>query len=618
MEINKIPIGSIILMNISKIIVVFIMLIVANYSYAENRSHVDPLEVMSTHKHEKSNKTRVKKIQKPSRHFSPLEAMKGKMVPKENVSAPNIQSRKPKKNKLKKSSVLKKRQKKIKRRPDLRKKSKVSHSADIEYTIENVEDISPNAETAGGEKRIDDFSKNALIDLGFRNKKQNSNISRQKKNDSKEGKKTKIDLVKNTINDMNFSDIGSESPSGPHNPIGGIKTTKKHMPAYHTTKNKILYLTFDDGPCGGTSNLLQLLKKEGISVTMFYIGRNVARSHKLFNKAVSMPNVLVANHTYTHANGHYRRFYSGSIKTVVDDIDKAQHLIGGVKYLRLAGRNVWRLPNVRRDDWGISVAHRSKEIDKYDALANRGYYIYGWDAEWSFSHRTQRPLFGGEEMARRVNLVYNSGKSVKKRKMILLAHDYLWKRAKDLAKLRTFIHIMRADGWKFDTIDTYSNSTPEVLTVKNNAKKSSMKLKPAQKIAKKASMMPPTGKNMMVVTKTKKSNSTQSKNSISRLCNAIRNQNFITIRKLLANGVKINKKNSNGEIPLNIAIKTNNAVLVKMLVEGGARIFNIDAYGMSPMGIARQHQNTIIIKYLINQINKQKKQKLRHTLFAMK
>ncbi len=419
-----------------------------------------------------------------------------------------------------------------------------------------------------------------------------------------------------SANHLDFSTIGSESPVA-HTPDLPPETSPKHPRSASTRLpgEKTLFFTSDDGPLAGTANLLNVLKEEGIKATMFYIGRNIVKSPDLFHRALAMPNLLVANHTYTHANNHYQRFYRRSAQRVVDDIDRAQKIIGGAKYLRLCGRNVWRLPHIYRNDWAIRPAEKSREVAKYDALANRGYFIYGWDIEWLFNHTTQRPLFSGTEMARRVRLLYRSGRTAQKGKIILLVHDFMWQSAANVRQLRTFIHIMKAEGWTFDTIDAYCSTTPAVYEQTHKPATAVTPSLPPEKEAESNQTTPAlssrsikkhfahaAGSARKNVSPNKTARSLSPADLAMQLSNAIRKQQFLRIRKLLARGARINGRDPTGEIPLNLAIKTNNAVLVRMLVEQGADIFRTDAYGMSPMGIARELRNTIIIHYLIRQI----------------
>jgi peptidoglycan-N-acetylglucosamine deacetylase len=60
-------------------------------------------------------------------------------------------------------------------------------------------------------------------------------------------------------------------------------------------------LTFDDGPTGSTSQLLNTLRSNGVRATMFNVGQNVAGNPSMTQQQVSA-GMWVANHSYTHAH----------------------------------------------------------------------------------------------------------------------------------------------------------------------------------------------------------------------------------------------------------------------------------------------------------------------------
>jgi peptidoglycan/xylan/chitin deacetylase (PgdA/CDA1 family) len=248
--------------------------------------------------------------------------------------------------------------------------------------------------------------------------------------------------------------------SAPH--VRKKNATGKKSYKVDRSRRKILYLTFDDGPLTGTENVLRVLREEGVDATMFFVGKHIRKRRALYNRAVSMSNLLIANHTYSHANGKYTSFYS-SMTRVLNDINRAQTLIGGAKYLRLAGRNVWRIPHVSRNDYALSKSRRKIEIPKYEALVSRGYQIYGWDIEWQFNHTTGRPAYGAELMVSRIESKYNRRRMAISGKMILLAHDTMFRGASGISKLRELIRLLKYNGWEFATIDDYSSSTPAVF-----------------------------------------------------------------------------------------------------------------------------------------------------------
>jgi peptidoglycan/xylan/chitin deacetylase (PgdA/CDA1 family) len=69
------------------------------------------------------------------------------------------------------------------------------------------------------------------------------------------------------------------------------------------TKEKIIYLTFDDGPHPvATSFVLEQLKAYNASATFFCIGKNVVEYPEVYQQVIN-DHHAVGNHTYHHLNG---------------------------------------------------------------------------------------------------------------------------------------------------------------------------------------------------------------------------------------------------------------------------------------------------------------------------
>lgn len=69
------------------------------------------------------------------------------------------------------------------------------------------------------------------------------------------------------------------------------------------TKEKVIYLTFDDGPHPvATPFVLDELKKYNAKATFFCIGKNVAAYPDIY-KRILMEGHRVGNHTHNHLNG---------------------------------------------------------------------------------------------------------------------------------------------------------------------------------------------------------------------------------------------------------------------------------------------------------------------------
>jgi len=387
------------------------------------------------------------------------------------------------------------------------------------------------------------------------------------------------------------------------------KSTKINKPKIHhrtpvvhnrTSGTKTMYLTFDDGPLKGTRNVLRATREEGIEATMFFVGEHIRNNTALFNKALSMPNLQISNHTYSHANNKYEEFYNNK-ELVLKDIDKAQKLIGGPKYLRLCGRNVWRLPSVKRDDFAIRDAQRQREVTDYNEVEAKGYQIYGWDIEWEFDHATKLPLLSADEMADKIEHRYNRGYTAKKGKMILLAHDYMFKGEEGRYRLKEFISILKSRGWKFATIGNYTKQTPDVFV------KLKKRAQPKKIVKTKESKIVQFPKDQITVTSVNKSGKIPvQKKKITlttQLNDAIIEFKPSQVRRLIRRGADVNAIDQSGHISLNTAVRANNMTIVKILVRQGALVNNRDAKGASPILMAKRYNRLAIGSYLINQLN---------------
>lgn len=91
-----------------------------------------------------------------------------------------------------------------------------------------------------------------------------------------------------------------------------------HVPV----KDKILYLTFDDGPIPEvTPWVLEELKKRNVKATFFCIGDNV-RKHPTIFQSIRENGHTTGNHTYHHLNG-----WDTADKKYSEDIELANKLI---------------------------------------------------------------------------------------------------------------------------------------------------------------------------------------------------------------------------------------------------------------------------------------------------
>ncbi|RLA75265.1 MAG: hypothetical protein DRG11_01815 [Epsilonproteobacteria bacterium] len=256
------------------------------------------------------------------------------------------------------------------------------------------------------------------------------------------------------------------------------KTTKQKQ----KQKQKTVYLTFDDGPMKGTTKVIDVINKEKVPVTMFVVGAHI-NSSKLYksyyNQVKNSPYMLLANHTYSHAHDRYNWFYTSGYKNIIKDINKNHILLkkdvkpNSPPYTRLAGRNVYRLPTIKTNDPYISKRQLKRERKSYDAIWNAGFYLYGWDIEWSLNARTNKYRQTASQIAQKIEYMHKNNLSTTKNKIVVLMHDIMFQdRYKGKQKLTKLIKILKKNNWKFETIETYLTS----VNIKNSKYTQNVKL----------------------------------------------------------------------------------------------------------------------------------------------
>lgn len=228
-------------------------------------------------------------------------------------------------------------------------------------------------------------------------------------------------------------------------------------------REKIAYLTFDDGPLNATKNILEVIEKENVPVSMFFIGKHIEDFRKIYENALTFPNITIANHTYSHANGKYAKFYNNA-NIVVEDIKKADSIISKDRVsktesnflpVRLAGRNVFRLPIISINDNALEKEQIEKELLGYEKVFEEGFYIYGWDLEWNYGvdgEPTQTPL----EVVNAMEYIHFKNRTRVENKVVLLMHDKMFAtQFNGKENLQMLITLLKNNGWKFENIEQY-------------------------------------------------------------------------------------------------------------------------------------------------------------------
>jgi peptidoglycan-N-acetylglucosamine deacetylase len=114
------------------------------------------------------------------------------------------------------------------------------------------------------------------------------------------------------------------------------------------TKEKKIFLTFDDGPTPEvTPWVLNLLDEYNVKATFFCIGNNVEKYPDLFLEIKNRGH-QVGNHAYSHKRGMYR-----NTPVFFEDINKAQELIQSHLFRPPHGHITPRQINVLKNQYSI-------------------------------------------------------------------------------------------------------------------------------------------------------------------------------------------------------------------------------------------------------------------------
>jgi peptidoglycan/xylan/chitin deacetylase (PgdA/CDA1 family) len=225
--------------------------------------------------------------------------------------------------------------------------------------------------------------------------------------------------------------------------------------------DRTIYLTFDDGPLNGTGNILDVLEAQQVPAALFMVGMHAqasAANKALVRRARKLALVTIGNHSYSHAYNQYRHFYSDT-EGVVADMLRANAVLGlkPMVHARLPGRDVFRLLSMSKNDNSLGLAQAGREDPDYEFVAASGFYLYGWDHEWVHDN-TGKPVQSVDHLVSEIDHLFNYGRFVKPRKLILLMHDEMFQDVFDgKTALTNLITALKLRHYAFGAIADYDD-----------------------------------------------------------------------------------------------------------------------------------------------------------------
>lgn len=212
-------------------------------------------------------------------------------------------------------------------------------------------------------------------------------------------------------------------------------------------QDKVVYLSFDDGPGNHTREVLDILRKEQVLATFFVLGEQAERYPEMIRAVVEDGHAL-GNHTFNH---NYEQLYS-DFKVFWKQIKQTESVVERITGFR---------PNLVRAPGG-TYGHFDKSY--FDLLKLGGYTVMDWNVDSGDSKRKGVPA---KEILRNATKVPAGSHSV-----IVLMHDG-GAHAETVKALPGIIKYYRDQGFRFDTMK--ASDEPVQFRIDSNGKYKSRK-----------------------------------------------------------------------------------------------------------------------------------------------
>lgn len=282
-------------------------------------------------------------------------------------------------------------------------------------------------------------------DYGFINKQHNEtndeNGEDKNKNEDKANKKedeVKNEEKKETVNKTQGTIAGTNCiESAKVNGVSKYDVESMLNGTYEgdLADEKMVFLTFDDGPSNNTIEVLNVLKKYDVHGTFFVLGNSVKNNPEYLKKVYEGGNAI-GNHTYNHS---YKKIYPNqeiSVPSYMEEYYKTEDAIKSVLGQGFSSKLI-RMPGgeMSRRYYKDAALPTFKDRLKTEKIASVDWNALNGDAE-------------GKNYSVNELVEYAKKSSAGKNHVVLLMHDteqkYLTVRA-----LPQIIEYFKAEGYSF-------------------------------------------------------------------------------------------------------------------------------------------------------------------------
>ncbi|MEO3946147.1 polysaccharide deacetylase family protein [Gorillibacterium sp. CAU 1737] len=208
-------------------------------------------------------------------------------------------------------------------------------------------------------------------------------------------------------------------------------TTSKQAASQEATEEKVVYLTFDDGPSKLTPAVLDLLKQEQVKATFFALGELAEARPALVKRVVEEGHAL-GNHSYNHV---YRELYS-SFEGFWDQITRTEEVL-----FQITGSRT----SLLRPPGG---SYTNFDSFYFYLLEQAGYRVFDWNVDSIDASKR------GVKASAILNAVV---KAPLKNRMVVLMHDGAG-HEETVKALPAIIKHFKDNGYRFERLDAADTS----------------------------------------------------------------------------------------------------------------------------------------------------------------
>ena len=147
-----------------------------------------------------------------------------------------------------------------------------------------------------------------------------------------------------------------------------IMPTSFYTHASDNSPDKIIYLTFDDGPGGKTTtDVLDILNKKNVKATFFVIGNQIEGQEDTIKRIINDGHSLGL-----HSMSHNKDLLYSSNETFISEMSELQTLL---KDLTDEDVNILRFP------FGANNSTYKLQLSLVDLIHSKGLKIYDWNVD---------------------------------------------------------------------------------------------------------------------------------------------------------------------------------------------------------------------------------------------